>query len=130
MSHSRIVLDNSVLYAAVSSKDINHQRASSYLKNNSGMTKVLPALAYFEYQATLSRNGFNYRGVYIESVEIFDITREFAAKCAKQKLFDKFPKLKGADLIYACVAKILDIPLLTLDKDFDPYQNQITVVNP
>ena len=130
MSPSRIVIDNSVLYAAVSENDVNHVRAESYIKQHSETTKILLVSAYFEYQATLSRNGFNYRGLHIENVEVFDLTREFTEKCAAQKMFDKFTKLRGADLIYACVAKMLDAPLVTLDKDFDAYRDQITILTP
>ena len=46
------------------------------------------------------------------------------------KLFDLFRRLKGGDLVYACVAKVLDCPLLTLDGDFDAYGNAISIIRP
>ena len=91
------------------------------------MRKVITTLAYFEYQATLSRDGFNYRGVYIEGAEIFEIDKPFVKRCAEEKLFDLFPKLRGADLVYACAARVMSIPLATFDSDFQPYSEIISL---
>ena len=41
-----------------------------------------------------------------------------------------FEHLKGADLVYACVAKVEKIPLVTCDEHFEQYSAEIEVVNP
>ena len=45
-------------------------------------------------------------------------------------LANLFEHLKGADLIYASVAKVEGIPLVTCDGDFEQYSAEIDVVNP
>ncbi|MDP1758541.1 MAG: hypothetical protein Q8K77_01920, partial [Thermodesulfovibrionales bacterium] len=97
---------------------------------NTEIIKIIPTFAYFEYQAVLSRIGFNHRYLSIENVELFEISMNFTAECAEKNLFDLFSGLRGGDLVYACVAKVLDCPLLTLDSDFDVYGDSISIMRP
>jgi|SRR6266498_3571010 len=65
--------------------------------------------------------------LFIEGAEIFEIDKPFVKRCAEEKLFDLFPKLRGADLVYACAARVMSIPLATFDSDFQPYSEIISL---
>jgi predicted nucleic acid-binding protein len=130
MTANKIVVDNSVLIASIKEEDINYQSAYRYFKENAEIKKIIPTFAYFEYQAVLSRIGFNHRYLAVENVELFEISKDFTAQCSGMKLFDLFGGLKGGDLVYACVAKVLNCPLLTFDGDFDAYGNAISIIRP
>ena len=47
-----------------------------------------------------------------------DIDTELVRAVAKAGLHERFSKLRGADLIYACIAALEDAPLVTVDKHF------------
>ena len=130
MTTNKIVVDNSVLIASIKEEDPNHASAYRYFKENAEVIKIIPTFAYFEYQAVLSRIGFNHRYLSVENAELFEISKDFTAECSEKKLFDLFGGLKGGDLVYACVAKVLDCPLLTLDGHFDTYDGYIRIIRP
>ena len=47
------------------------------------------------------------------------------AKVRELELYDRFSCLKGADLLYACIARVEDNLLVTHDSDFDPYSDEL-----
>ena len=95
---------------------------------------IIPAIAYFEYQAAQSRlrkeGEGAYRELYIPNWEVYDISLALIRKAAELDLMNLFEKLRGADLIYACIAKIEQIPLVTCDRHFGQYAGEIQVINP
>ena len=54
----------------------------------------------------------------------------FHEKMHQQNLVKKFSLLRGVDLIYACIAFLEDIPLVTYDTDFDVYKDDLNIINP
>jgi predicted nucleic acid-binding protein len=119
--------------ALINSQDISHYACTTFYENNrDNIILVIPSIAYFEFQATQSRlrreNKGAIREIYIENLELYTITKETIKKAANLNIFDKFNNLKGADLIYACIAKIENIPLVTNDKHFQKVQNEIEVI--
>jgi predicted nucleic acid-binding protein len=93
----------------------------------------------FEYQATQSRKYresrpgkkvFREAPLFVDKCELFQITTEFLWTVSEQKLYDLFLNLKGADLVYACIAKAESIPLVTHDKQFNQYSNDLNLINP
>jgi hypothetical protein len=68
--------------------------------------------------------------LYYENTELYEVTKEFLAKVYKLSLYDVFSTLRGADLLYACIARVENIPLVTHDSDFDPYNNELTLIRP
>ena len=46
------------------------------------------------------------------------------------KLYDIFSELKGADLMFACIAKAENSPLVTCDRHFEKYAGTIRIINP
>jgi hypothetical protein len=52
------------------------------------------------------------------------------AKVYDLGLYDKFSTLRGADLLYACIARVENIPLVTHDSDFSPYSKELELIKP
>lgn len=131
---SRILTDASFLISAIRTCDANHVACYSYFRNNEDSTWVVPTIAYFEYQAAqsrLRREGKKaYRQLYIPNVEVYEISMPMIRRTAALDLANVFEKLRGADLIYACIAKIEGIPLITCDARFEEYADEIEVINP
>lgn len=109
------------------------------LHDDDKATWVVPGLIFFEFQATQSRrykerrprhSVFRHAPLFYENTEVYHVTKKFLAKVYQLGLYDKFSSLKGADLLYACIAKVENIPLVTHDKDFDPYSEEITLIKP
>jgi predicted nucleic acid-binding protein len=121
----RLLVDACFLTSLIRSTDANHDRATAFYHQHLGATWVVATLAYFEFQAAQSRSGHTYREMYVSNLEVFELTLEFARRCAQQQVFNKFLKLRGADLVYACIAKVEGIPLVTFDKAFDFYRGEI-----
>lgn len=130
----RHVVDASFLVSAIRSCDVHHVACYNYYRNNEDLTWVVPTVAYFEYQAAqsrLRREGRKaYRELYIPDLEVFEISLPMIRRTAELDLFNVFENLRGADLIYACIARLEDIPLITCDGHFDEYASIIRVINP
>lgn len=68
--------------------------------------------------------------LFVEKCELFQINAEFLWRVSEQNLYDLFLNLKGADLVYACIAKSESIPLVTHDKQFNQYSKELQLINP
>jgi predicted nucleic acid-binding protein len=138
----RLALDASVLTSIVNSDDVHHIPCYSYfVKHHEADTAqwVIPGLIIFEYQATQSRRYrerrpgkpvFRFAPLYVDKCQLYHITQKFLHTVDELKLYDLFNHLKGADLLYACIAKVEDIPLVTHDKQFNQYRNDLRLINP
>ncbi|HXG47204.1 MAG TPA: PIN domain-containing protein [Methylomirabilota bacterium] len=125
---TRFLVDASFLTSLIRTKDSHHCLAHQFYERNPDAVWVVPTLAYFEFQAAQSRGGEQYRDVYICNLEIFELTLDFIRRCREQQLFEKFGKLRGADLVYACIAHVERIALVTFDRDFNVCSHDIPVV--
>ena len=91
---------------------------------------IFPALAVFEVNATVSRMHRNgekiLREFYLmdENAMIYKVDQDFIYK--SNELFAKkgFDMLRGADLVFACIAYIESAYLVTLDKAFKKYVSE------
>jgi predicted nucleic acid-binding protein len=91
---------------------------------------IIPSIAIFEVNATASsKNRDNQRFLrefYMlgDHEEIYPIDENLISKA--YPLFAKkgFDRLRGADLIFACIAKIENACLVTLDKAFKEYLSE------
>ena len=130
----RLTVDASFLTSAIRSCDANHQACYQFFREYEETTWVIPTIAYFEYQAAqsrLAREGKGaYRDLYIPNLQIYELSLDFIRRVALADLPNVFVRLRGADLVYACVAKIENIPLVTCDTDFNPYRAEIEILNP
>lgn len=138
----RYVLDASVLVAIVNSDHDQHFSCYSFFRNindNESVRWVVPGLIFFEFQATQSRlhrkrrsdqKVFRNAPLYYENTDIYHVTKNFLIKVNKLDLYNKFNLLRGQDLLYACIAHVEGIPLVTHDSDFDPYRDDLTLIKP
>lgn len=138
----RYVLDASMLGAVVNMDEPSHQDSYWFFKNlhdADAATWVIPGLIFFEMQAVRARrhrerlDGLPIYGnlpLYVENTEIFEVTQEFLQKVWELDLYRKFGTLKGADLLYACIAHVERIPIVTQDLDFDRHADLLEIVRP
>jgi predicted nucleic acid-binding protein len=138
----RLALDTSVLTSIVNSDDVFHQPCYQFFREHHDAdiaTWVVPGLIMFEYQATQSRRYrelhpnkkvFRNAPLFVDKCELYELSKEFLWKVDELSLYDLFGNLKGADLVYACIAKVEGIPLVTHDKQFLQYRTELELINP
>ncbi len=96
---------------------------------------IIPAIASFELSAAVSRKrredvNMLYEFWLIgENEIIYPIDSNFLEKCSSLVQEEGFNTLRGADLIFACIAKIEVGILVTLDNHFDSVSDRIQVLN-
>ncbi len=126
------VIDASVLVGAVNSADVNHVACYSFFKNHEDDTFVIPTIAYFEFQAAQSRirreGRKAIRELYIPNAETYEITQATLRRAAELQLPDKLNALRGADLVYACIAAMERLPLVTNDRGFQAVEAHVSVM--
>lgn len=138
----RYVLDASILASIVNSDDVEHSSCYSFFRNlhdDDTAIWVVPSLVFFEYQATQSRryrekgredDVYRHAPLYVTNCELYEASRSFLLKVDKMGLYDLFSSLKGADLLYACIAKVENLPLVTHDRHFEKYAQEIELIKP
>jgi len=90
-------------------------------------TNLFPSLAVFEVAATMSRMHRDGRSVlrefYLldENSVIYPVDQTLIKKSAELLAKPGFDQLRGADLVFACIAAIENAYLVTLDKAFSKH---------
>lgn len=96
---------------------------------------IFPAIAAFEVDASVSRMHREgkqiLRSFYLmnEHSVLYPIDQELISKCADIVTRDGFSKLRGADLVFACIAFLEDAYLVTLDNGFAAISGDVKVIN-
>lgn len=138
----RYVLDASLMGAVLNMDDPAHQESYWFFKNlhdTDGATWVVPGLIFFELQAIRARRFREHADaspvyqripLFMENTELYEVTESFLKKVWDLDLYRKFNTLKGADLLYACIAHVERIPLVTQDRDFERHRDLIDIVRP
>lgn len=97
---------------------------------------IFPSLAVFEVSATVSRKKQNgsriLREFYLmdENSILYDVNRELVSNCCHLFSRPGFDQLKGADLVFACIAHIEMAFLVTLDKKFSTHlSTQLQIID-
>ena len=96
---------------------------------------IFPAIAVFEVNATVSRMHREKKKILREyyvldkNSRIYPIDQELISKCTEIVIEDGFSSLRGADLIFACIAYLEDAFLVTKDKGFSAVSSQIRVID-
>ena len=139
-ARQRVVLDASVLVSVVNSDDEFHLPCYQYFResDDAGTIWVVPGLIVFEFEATQSRRYrekgrdavYRHAPLYDRNTELCQVTREFLQRVGELNLYDVFARLRGADLLYACIAKIEGIPLVTHDLAFKAFASEIEMIDP
>src|SRR5262245_42062934 len=73
---------------------------------------------------------FRHAPLFIENCELYQVKSSFLARVCELGLYGIFSQLKGADLLYACIAKVEEITLVTHDAGFDRYSSELTIIKP
>jgi predicted nucleic acid-binding protein len=137
----RYVLDASVMAAVINMDDPEHQSCYWFFQNlhdADRVTWVVPGLIFFELQAVRARRKHDKvdRPPYGRIRYTWKTRNSMKLRLAFLKrvwdldLYNVFLSLKGADLLYACMARVESIPLVTHDKDFDQYEGTIQIIRP
>jgi predicted nucleic acid-binding protein len=133
----RLIPDSSFIVSVVNSKDALHGPCYSYWKNSEDKVLwIIPDLVFFEFQAAQSRRYQGKDEPYRElslhrgNSRRFRITNKLLGTMWDMKLYDVFSGLKGADLLFACIAKAENLPLITCDNHFEKYADVIEIINP
>lgn len=96
---------------------------------------IFPAIAAFEVDASVSRMHREgkeiLREFYIvnENAIVYPIDQGLIRRCAPLVATSGFATLRGADLIFACIAHIEDAFLVTLDNHFEAVSGAVRVIN-
>src|SRR5207249_9438621 len=121
----RYALDASILASIVNSDDVEHFSCYSFFRDLDDDDKarwVVPGLIFFEFQAAQSKRYrmlrpgqpvFRRAPLHYENTELYHVTKTFLGKVYELDLYEKFSILNGADLLYACIARVEHIPLVT-----------------
>lgn len=137
----RFVWDTSALLNIKEPNGLGYSPAHSFYKDFSDgcipgpYFNIYPAIAVFELQASISRAHREgrkmLRDFYVVSNNsvVYPIDQELIYRCSD--LFNKpgFSSLRGGDLIFACIARVEDAYLVTLDKGFSAVADQIRVID-
>ena len=137
----KFVWDTSALLNIKEPNQDGYSPASSLYKDFSDgwisgpYLNIFPAIAAFELSASISRKHREgnkmLRNFYIvgDNAIIYDIDHNLIKNCQHVFTLSGFDKLRGADLIFACIAYLEDAYLVTLDKNFSLVSNHIKVIN-
>jgi predicted nucleic acid-binding protein len=96
---------------------------------------IFPALAVFEVEASVSRRRREgskiLREFYIvnDSSVIYPIDDVLVRRCAELTALPGFDRLRGADLIFACIAYLEDAFLVTMDRGFSAVESRVRVLD-
>lgn len=96
---------------------------------------IFPAIAAFEIDASVSRMRREgkrmLREFYLmdDNAVLYPIDQALISKSAELVEKEEFMGLRGADLIFACIAYIEDAYLVTLDNHFKAVASVVKVVN-
>ena len=96
---------------------------------------IFPALAIFEVNATISKierkGGRMLREFWLldEHAFVYSIDHDLVSKTNDLVEREGFSLLKGADLVFACIAHLEDAYLVTKDGDFDKVKSHLRVID-
>jgi hypothetical protein len=96
---------------------------------------IYPAIAVFEVQASISRihrdGGRMLRDFYIlnDHSMVYPVDHDLVERAGAMVSSPGFSSLRGADLIFACIAKLEDAYLVTKDKDFNLVASEVRIVD-
>jgi len=96
---------------------------------------IFPSIAAFEVDASVSRMHREgkkiLREFYIvdDRSVVYPVDRELIRRCSDLVTMDGFSKLRGADLIFACIAYLEGASLVTLDGHFNEVSQHLNVIN-
>jgi predicted nucleic acid-binding protein len=132
---TKYLIDASAMLGLANDNDVHHAVCKKFFDEQPSNLFYFALHSLFEIQAARARRIRN--GDYVglpgnynyPNVNFINIDWNFFKECKQRKLFDVFDRLKGMDLIYACLAKIGKYTLVTCDYHFDSYNSKIDILN-
>ena len=136
----RFVVDANIIIGFLNTKDEHHDRCLAFLKEvdnrhrkGEGVQAVVPMQAWIEVNISIRRKKRDkaWKGVPpfdLIGPELYRLDSSFLQRIQDKGLYDKFDKLKSSDAIYAMIAYLEGIPLVTVDRDFEKVQDIIDVI--
>jgi len=128
------LIDASVFHGWSNTKDKHHLACKKFFQDHLKEGLFFPIHCLFEIKSSRAKrlrmgdfSGLPGRFI-LKNQKFINVDRKFFDVCQKNNLFGEFPKLKGQDLIYACMAKIGGFILVTCDSDFDIYSKKINLL--
>ncbi|MFC1780293.1 type II toxin-antitoxin system VapC family toxin [Patescibacteria group bacterium] len=131
---NKYLIDASVIHGWANTKDQHHTVCKQFIENHINEELYFPIHSLFEIHASCLRRkkGGTFTGLLgkfvLKNQKFISINRKFYDKCQNLKLFSLFKDLKGSDLIYACIARLGKLTLVTCNSDFDVYTKEIRVL--
>jgi predicted nucleic acid-binding protein len=127
------LIDACVLSGFLNTEDVHHDACLVFFESHAGERFCFSIHTLFEFKASQSRRLCE--GTFsplsplsLPKQRLFSLDKDFYEACQNKDLFRLFDKLKGADLIYACLAKLHSLTLVTCDEDFEQYSNIISIL--
>ena len=136
----KFVWDTSAIINIKDPNEDGYSPANSFIKDFSDgwlpgpYLNIFPSLAVFEVSATVSRMHREgkkiLREFYLmdENAILYDVDEALIRKSYDLHARPGFDKLRGADLVFACIAAIEDAHLVTLDGAFRKHLNGLVKV--
>ena len=96
---------------------------------------IYPSIAWFEVSASISRihreGGKMLRDFYIlsENSVVYRVDHELVQRAWPLFAAPGFSSLRGADLIFACIAKLEDAYLVSKDKGFAAVASEVRIID-
>ena len=130
----KYLIDASVIHGLANTKDRHHSVCKEFFEENANEQFHFSVHSFFEVHAARLRRirGRDFVGLpgqfKLRNQILHILDNNFYKECKRRDLFSVFDGLKGSDLIYACLAKIRGLTLVTCDEDFNPYADEIGVL--
>jgi predicted nucleic acid-binding protein len=129
------LIDASVMLGFANTKDTHHKNCEKFIDEHTSELFYFPMHTLFEVESGRARriraNSYDFElgERKFHNVKIIPIDWNIFEQSVELKLFELFDKLRGMDLIYACIAKIKNLTLVTCDHKFDLYTEKLNVLN-
>ena len=122
-----IVIEASVMIAALDAQDTLHAAAATMLDDHIGETLVLPASAFAEIMVGAHRAGRadpTRNGLHGSEVRVEPLTEEMADAAARLRA--RFPSIRLADALILGTAEVLDADhILTGDRRWTAWSDRV-----
>ena len=135
----RFVVDANIILGLLNTKDKHHDRCLAFLREIDNRHRkgervqgVVPIHSMVEVNINVGRKKRDkaWKGVPpfdLIGPELYPLDSSFLQRIQEKGLYDRFDKMKSSDAIYAMIAYLEGIPLVTLDRDFEKVLDIIDV---
>ncbi len=130
------VVDASIWVSSLVNTDVHHEASTAWLGASlqAGDSLTIPTLALAEVAGAVSRRGGGIElgeraAIYlarIPGLRMVPLGRDLAEEAAR--LAAAF-RVRGADAVYVAVARVLNLPLVTLDRELERRAGSVVRIN-